>query len=42
MQTGHGAEPELVHPRDVLLRLGQVVDALRAVELGRDRLDLLA
>ena len=46
VRLGHAdrdrAEPELVHPREVLLGLRQVVDPVGAVELRRDRLDLLA
>ncbi len=38
---GHGAEPQLVHPCEVLLGLRQVVDAIGAVEPGRDGLDLV-
>ncbi len=39
---GDGAEAELVHPREVLLGLRQVVDPVGAVEPRRDRLDLAA
>ena len=40
MQTGTVAEAETVHPRQIGLGLGEVVDAVGAVQRGRDRIDL--